>query len=157
MNSSVRWIVAIAIVLFSWKGADLGLVWRRGAAVEKPSDVAAEWSEPLKPILPKMVVSDRLYMASFYDAMKFVILNDGERSAPIISDTDKFALLHASSLNLAIKRQNVGKYKGLGEAIDQVFLSALGAEQRPLDAAGREKLVEACAALAWAFSVGDDG
>ena len=63
---------------------------------------------------------------------------------------------HAGTLNLAIKRANVGKYAGLGEAIDQVFMQAVGPDQKKVAENTRARLVAACGTLAWTFQVGRD-
>lgn len=155
MKIDARWLVAIVIVWFSWKGADLSMHWTPGDRPEKPAAEALALGEPLRPILPKMIVKDRQYLSSLYEAMAFILTTDGQREKPIIADTAKFVQFHAATLNLAIKKENVGKYDGLGEAIDAVFLKAVGADQKALDAAARKKLIDACGVLAWAFAVGD--
>lgn len=160
MNVEWRWIVAVVILVFSWKGADIDFPWppEGNPAVQAPKPPAEclAWAEPLRAILPKMVVKDRLYLANLYEAMAFVLVNDGDRPQPIISDTTKFSTFHAGTLNLAVKRANVGKYAGLGEAIDQVFMAAIGPDERKLDDETRNKLVVACGTLSWTFSVGRD-
>lgn len=159
MKIDARWIVAAVILFFSWKGADLNIEWPPAdgpkISTPKPSSELMQWAAPVRPILPKMLVKDRLYLASLYEAMAFVLLNDGRRDAPIISDTEKFAAFHASALRLAIEKANVGKYPGLGEAIDQVFASAVP-DVQPIDQAVRSRLVAACGTLAWTFGVGRD-
>jgi hypothetical protein len=119
--------------------------------------VILEWAEPLKPILPTMLVKDREYLASFYDALSFVLIRDAGRGTPIVKTTGDFVVFHAGSLQLAIDKGAVGKYPGLGEAIDQTFVNALGADQRALSADDRTKLTAACSVLAYALKVGNDG
>lgn len=149
--------MAAVILFFSWKGADLSMTWSLIEPPAKPAVELLEWASPLRPILPRMIVKDRQYLSSLYEAMAFVLINDGDREQPIISDTQKFVAFHAGTLNLAIKRENVGKYAGLGEAIDAVFVSALGPDERKIDADARKRLVAACGVLSWAFAVGGDG
>lgn len=160
MKIEARWIVAVVILLFSWKGADVEFPWppARPAKVtsSRPGDDVMAWATPVRPILPKMIVSDRVYLANLYDAMAFVLSNDGERASPIIADTSKFAEFHAGTLGLAIRRANVGKYAGLGEAIDEVFMEAVGADVQPVTPEVRRKLIEACGALSWTMNVGRD-
>lgn len=157
MKLEARHIVAVALLLFSWKGAELGLEWpqlpRTTVEAPKPAPELLAWADQLKPILPKMLPTDRAYLSSFYDAMAYIILRDGDRSTPLVTDTEKFAVLHAGSLQLAIEKAKVGKYPGLDDAIDSVFFNALGAEQKALDAPTRARLVAACGVLSWTLAV----
>jgi hypothetical protein len=158
-----RYIVAAVLLVFAWRGSELKMQWPQMAATtavsaaEKPSTDQLAWAADLKAILPRMLPSDREYLAAFYDATRFVLTQDGERSTPIIGDTDKFTVFHAGSLQLAIQKKNVGKYPGLDKAIDAVFLNAAGADVQALDKVTREKLIAACNVLAYVFKVGKDG
>jgi hypothetical protein len=153
--------VAAVILFFAWRGGELGMKWPRplaapwaaAAVAAKPTAEQLAWASDLKAILPKMLPGDREYLAAFYDATKFVLTQDGERSTPIIGDTDKFTVFHAGSLQLAIQKKNVGKYPGLDKAIDAVFLAAAGADVKAIDKATGEKLIAACNVLAHAFRI----
>ena len=164
MRIEARHIVAGVILFFAWRGGELGMKWPQmpqpasvAAVAAKPTPEQLAWAADLKAILPKMMVGDREYLSSFYDATKFVLTQDGERSAPIIGDTDKFTVFHAGSLQLAIQKKNVGKYPGLDKAIDAVFLSAAGADVKAIDKDTGEKLIAACNVLEYVFKVGTDG
>jgi len=155
-----RYIVAAVILFFAWRGGELGLKWPQmpkpaavAAVAAKPTAEQLAWASELKAILPKMLPSDRQYLAAFYDATAFVLKQDGERSTPIIGDTDKFTVFHAGSLQLAIQKKNVGKYPGLDKAIDAVFLAAAGADVKAIDKATGEKLIAGCNVLAYAFRI----
>jgi len=158
-----RYIVAAVLLVFAWRGGEMSVPWPQllkpaaVAAVEKPATDQLAWAADLKAILPRMLPADREYLAAFYEATRFVLTQDGERSTPIIGDTDKFTVFHAGSLQLAIQKKNVGKYPGLDKAIDAVFLNAAGAEVKALDKDTREKLIAACGVLAYAFKVNSDG
>jgi hypothetical protein len=155
-----RWIVAAVLLVFAWKGSDLTIPWPPAPANDtqspKPPVELLVWAEPLRPILPKMLPADRKYLSNFYDAMAFVVLRDGDRTPAIIGSTEQFANFHAGSLRLAIDKDNVGKYPGLAEAIDQTFLTAIGPEMKSVDAPTRSKLVSACAVLSWTFGIRGD-
>ena len=161
MTAQWRYVVAALLLVFAWKGSSLTIPWPPAPAtnvvIPKPDNVLLEWVEPLKPILPKMLVKDREYLASFYDAMTFILIRDGGRSKPIVDTTDKFVVFHAGSLQMAIDKANVGKYPGLGEAIDQTIVNAIGADVRALSPEDRTKLTAACSVLAYVFKVGNDG
>lgn len=157
MNTPARYIVAGALLAFAWKGGSLDVKWplppQTAVVAEKPAAEQIKWAGDLKSILPRMLPADREYLANFYDAMEYVLKQDGERSTPIIGDTDKFAQFHAGSLNLAIQKKNVGKYPGLDKAIDAVFFAAAGADTATVDAAKRQQLMDACGVLKWCFKV----
>lgn len=161
MNGYWRYVVAAVLLFFAWRGANVTIPWppaeSPAAVVPKPDGVIMAWAEPLRGVLPKMLPADREYLSRFYDAMSFVLLRDGGRDEPIISTTDKFVVFHAGSLRLAIDKAKVGQYPGLGEAIDQTFVNAIGADARPLSPEDRTKLTAACSVLAYAFKVGGDG
>lgn len=160
MTIPVRYIVAVVLLLFAWKGSELSTPWPPAPATSvdtpKPAPELLELAKPLKPILPRMLPKDRVYLASLYDALAYVILRDADREKPIVSSTEAFANFHAGTLRLAIDKAKVGQYPGLAEAIDQVFVAALGADVRELDKAGRERLIAACGVLSWSFGIGRD-
>jgi hypothetical protein len=157
------WSVAVGVVLltFAWKGSALTIPWppdKGGEVVmPQPEPVLLAWAEPLRPVLPRMLMKDREYLANFYDAMAFVLIRDAQRETPIVKTTGDFVLLHAGSLQMAIDKAAVGKYPGLGEAIDATFVNSIGADQRPLTTSERTKLTAACAVLSYVFRVGRDG
>ena len=160
MTGSWRYVVAVVLLLFAWKGSNISLEWppapTPAVVIPRPENVLLEWVQPLKPILPKMLVKDREYLANFYDALTFVLIRDAGRETPIVKTTGDFVAFHAGSLQLAIDKANVGKYAGLGEAIDLAIINALGAEARPLSDEDRVKLTAVCSTLAYAFKVGAD-
>lgn len=155
-----RFVVAAVLIVFAWKGSDLSLYWPPVPHTEiktpQPGPELMRWAAPLRAILPKMLPDDRKYLASFYDAMAFVLIRDGEREMPIIGSTDQFANFHAGSLRLAIDRASVGKYPGLAEAIDETFVNANGPEIKKIDSETRARLVSACGALAYSFGIHRD-
>lgn len=162
MTMKWRIVVAVVLLVFAWKGSSLKIAWpptgpSTPVVVPTPQGVILEWAEPLRPILPKMLAKDREYLSSFYDALSFVLIRDSQRDTPIVKTTSDFVSFHAGSLQLAIDKAAVGKYPGLGEAIDQTFVNALGADQRALSADDRTKLTAACTVLAYALKVGNDG
>lgn len=154
--------MAAVLLVFAWKGSALQLSWppdggREKVVVPQPDPALLSWAEPLRPILPKMLAKDREYLSAFYDAMSFVLLRDFGRDEPIIDTSEKFVTFHAGSLRMAIDKASVGKYPGLGEAIDQVFVAAIGADARRLTQDDRTKLTAACTVLAYVLKVPGDG
>jgi len=157
VNETVRYIVAAVLLLFAWKGAELKVEWPQPPATviraPQPPAERMEWAKPVIEVLPKMTPKDRQYLAHFYDAMAFVLMRDADRGTPIVSTTTKFETFHGGSLRLAVDKKDVGKYPGLGEAIDQVFIAANGPDEVAVSDEVRAKLVAACGVLSWTFSI----
>lgn len=155
-----RFVVAAVLLVFAWKGSTIDLSWPpkpdAPIVVPKPDQALLAWADPLKPVLPKMLLKDRRYLSSLYDAMSFVMLRDSQRANPIIASTDDFIRFHVGTLRLAIDQRDVGKYDGLATAIDQTFLNAIGGDPRALTADDRSKLTAACTTLAYVFKVGGE-
>lgn len=160
MKIPARYLVAAILLVFAWKGSELTTLWPpaplKAIDTPKPAPELLRLAEPLRPILPRMLPKDRLYLAHLYDAMAYVVLRDGDREKPIVSTTESFANFHAGTLRLAIDKAKVGQYPGLAEAIDQTFVAALGADVRQLDKDARARLIAACGVLSWSFGVNRD-
>lgn len=153
-----RWILAAVILFFTWKGSISDIHWPpleqvAGIRCPQPPAENLRWAAPLKAKLSRMTPGDRNYLANFYDALGFVVARDGDQTKPVITDTGRFEAFHGGSLRLAVDRDDVGKYDGLGEAIDQTIANALGDDAKTMDAATRQKVVDACAVLAWTFTI----
>lgn len=160
MNATGRAIVAVALILFAWKDAALRMPWPPQVEPKVPLAVASEEAtqaaKPVRALAAKMLPTDREYLSKFYDCMRHVLARDARRTDPVVSTTDKLIAFHTSSLQLAIDQSAVGKTPGLGEAVDLVFMETIGADPRLLTGDDREKLADACAALASAFKVGEN-
>ena len=102
-------------------------------------------------VIPEVQDERKAVLADFYLALGEIVLEDGERSDPQLGDTAAFAQMHASALQFAIKRKDVGTVPGLAEAVDKAFFDNLGEEVQPLDSATRRKLSEVCNAIAWSI------
>lgn len=157
MSNYARIILVAALLFFAWKGSVLDFEWPIPSAssrsIPKPPLEIMKFADPVRGVLPRMTHTDRLFLSNFYDAMGFILARDSQRSAPLITDTEKFAAFHGGSLQLAVDRKDVGKYDGLGAAIDQVFVNAIGPEVKQLTPELRDRLVGACALLAWTFGI----
>ena len=157
MTQTTRLIVAGVLLAFAWKGNEVTIPWPQPesspATAPQPSPEMLKMAAPVKEFLSKMTPKDRLYLSHFYDAVRYVLLRDGEREEPIIADTKKFEVFHAGSLRLAVNKSDVGKYGELGDAIDKVFLDAVGADEKPVDDDLRAKLLAACGSLSWVVNI----
>lgn len=161
MKIDARYIVAGLLLLFAWKGEAIDMTWPppdSAPVTPEPSQDKKAWASGVKPVAATMLPADREYLASFYEAMAFVLLRDGDRSEPIISSTPKFVDFHAGSLKLAIDKNKVGAYPGLDKAIDAAFFQAVGTDD-PVEVTPdvRGRLVAACGVLSYTFRVGRDG
>ncbi len=149
--------MAATLLFFAWKGNEIDLPWPPsdggGRQVVKPEPETLEWVEdvPVERMLPK----DRLYLADFYDAMAWVVMRDKlrDQNQKVLKTNEDFVRFHAGSLQLCIDRGDVGKTPGLGEAVDQVFVDALGDDAIPLGDDELDMLIAACNALSWRFSI----
>jgi hypothetical protein len=156
-----RYLVAAVLLLFAWKGSSLQIEWPPSPQVAvntpKPEPALIAWAEPLRPILPKMLPSDRQYLSNFYDGLTYVLIRDSKRNHPILKTTADFEVFHGGSLEAAIDKEAVGRYPGLGEAIDQTFRNALGTDEvKPIEGDTRTRLTAASGVLSWVLGVGRD-
>lgn len=154
---SWRYLVAGALVWFAWQGSVMEFDWpfdvpaNVEATVEKPRAEVIEWVKAVDP--DKILPDDRAYYSSFYSALAFILQRDGTLNPPVITSNDKFADLHAGSLDFAIDQEQVGRYPGLDVQIEEVFAAAAG--EKPdissMTTELRKDLVDACNGLAWRF------
>lgn len=161
MNNFARSAIVVVLLFFSWKGAKIDLNWPPAdvaevVSVQRPSEDALAWAAPVREIAKGMLPTDRIYLASLYEAIAFILKRDFTRDDPVIKTTDDFVAFHSASLRLGIDKKSVGKYPGLAEAIDKTFLNAIGADQRALDPAIAGKLVAASEALSYILGIGKD-
>ena len=88
-----------------------------------PETTVTPDAEILK-LLSNAAVADKKRISDVYSGMRFVLARDkGVR----VSTTEKFAALHANTLQLALNYEP-GKYSGLDVAIDRVFKTTLGTD-----------------------------
>lgn len=157
---NLRYVLVAVLLFFSWKGAEINFDWPmptlHASPVPKPDEEHLAWAKPARELVGGMLPSDRIYLANLYEAMTFVLARDFERNEPIIAATGDFVNFHTASLRLAIEKGKVGKYPGLDAAIDQTFMSALGADQQKLDETMQKKLLAATGALSYVFQIGKD-
>lgn len=176
-------IVAVAL-LFLWRQEAMDAIRGLAATPSPPapavgplvpvSPAAQAWASALK--ASAIQQEDRLYYSDFYAALRDVLSRDGEHDAPALDTTEKIRRAHSAALDMALERAKVGRYPGLGEAIDRALaLAAAGASAedcadedkvakaieegltpRPVTKALRSRLIEACGALAAKFAAGGD-
>ena len=154
MSNNWRLFVAATLLFFAWKGNTIDIPWPplgTGREIVKPEPETLAWVEDVP--ADKMLPKDRLYLSDMYDAMAWVMLRDRLRDKPVLTTNEDFVRFHAGSLQLSIDRGDVGKYPGLGKAVDQVFKDCLGTEVVQLGDDEYDLLVAACNALSWRFAI----
>lgn len=143
------------IVHFCFKGAKLDVSWPpatlKSLRAESPEYDVRRLTSFIRP--HTIAPHDRVYLSHYYDALAYVLENDGRKHSPQIETVDSFAELHNSSLAAAVDRDNVGIYPGLMDDVWQAIFEIVGVGEVAVTAAMRERLVAACSALAWRFAI----
>lgn len=104
----------------------------------------AETDATIVKLLANATPEDRANVNGIYSGLKTVINRDG---GELVSTTEKWALLQANTLKLAVEQVN--KYPGLDVAIDNVFRQQVGTDDvSAVNAAMVEKLSKACEIIA---------
>lgn len=143
------------------KKCNVAMLWIAGAllavSVLFPNGPAAAFSaKPAAPVAPKVTdktlleilkpatPEDLARINGVYSALGVVLARDsGER----VTTTEQWAELQARTLQLAI--DTPGKYKGLDDAIETVFLKTVGTDDvMPNNPDTQKKLVTACEIIA---------
>ena len=94
--------------------------------------------------LKNATAADKARIVDTYTALASIVRRDGGSR---VSDTEKWAELQARTLELAI--DTPGKYPGLDEQIEAVFLRCVGTDDvLPGNAETQAKLIRACEIIA---------
>lgn len=141
----VVWL-AVAVVVLAFLFPN-GVRLPVPAPAPAPAPVAPVAPEPVAPVddlivslLARADRADKNRIASVYEGLRTVLSRDkGEN----IKTTEKFSLVHARTLRLAI--DTPGKYPGLDEAIEAVFSKAIGTDDVvSVTKETLDKLIAAC-------------
>lgn len=183
MNSLARGLIVMLVLFVVWR-AEIDAAIKALQAVTPPAP------QPAAPSLPgaastnarawvsavpanAMLPADRIFVGNFYESLGYVLGNEAEKEAQVLDTTVKFRRGHSLALDLAIEKAKVGKYPGLGEAIDRAFALAVvdfpaadigdeaavakaiadGLTPRPVTKALRARLIDCCAALRWKLGI----
>lgn len=143
------------IVHFSYKGARLDITWPPASGTtiraKQPDYDIRRYTSVVR--VHEVGPHDRIYLSHFYDALAYVLENDGRRGSPQITTIDGFAELHNASLSAAVDRDHVGIYPNLMDCVWEAIFAIVGVQTPEVDAEGRQRLIEACSALAWRFAI----
>jgi len=172
VNAFVRGLIVAVVLLFVWRGKLDSLVHPRDvpAVTTLPStvvvdDTARAWVKDVK--VDAILPADRNYYGRFFDALTWILGNDGDHDAPNMDTNEKLRRFYSGSLDLAIEKKAVGKYPGLSESLDKAFALAAsgidpatlktpedvakavseGLAPRPMTKALRDRMMKCSAAL----------
>jgi hypothetical protein len=114
----------------------------------KPPVVAPDHVVVTDPTIVKLLQNatdaDRGRVQSIYTGLKTVV---GRDNGELVNTTERFAVLHANTLKLAVEQVN--KYPGLDVAINEVIKAQMGTDEVvQLNADTVKKLVTACDIIA---------
>jgi len=91
-------------------------------------------------VLSVATPEDKARVESIYTGMEYVLRRD---SGKRLNTTEKWSAFQANTLQLAVEQ--VGKYRGLDDAIEAVFASCVGTDDvMPSTPETQQKLLEAC-------------
>jgi hypothetical protein len=150
-SKAVRNVVALLLVAFAVFGTP-------SLPLQSPADVVKEPSVEMKTqvrqvtkVASQMSAIDRLWLNYIYINATKVVEADGVDS--VITTTEGLRAVHVGILKFIWKGMAGNppeKYEGLRSAIEQVFVSTMGDERRPLTPSLRLKACEMFDAIAWA-------
>lgn len=133
----------IALVWLAGALLGVSLLFPNGFASKSAAPVTPEAPKPTNPAIVKLLDeasdADLARIRSVYTGLARVLQRDAGKR---ITTTEQWEELAAATLQLAIDEP--GKYAGLDEAIEAVFVGALGDDVLPNNADTRNKLIGAC-------------
>lgn len=157
----MRFVLAAALIAYALLGGS-ALKWpttTQTQSVQEPdANMKAQVQEVVQ-VVRTMNPVDRLWLMGIYSNAARVVRADGEEKEPVISSTESLRSLHVAVLKCVWKtlaEASPGKYPGLREAIEGVFVKEIGDVQRAMTPDLREKAAKMLDAIAWA-GLGKDG
>lgn len=174
MNNLAKGIVVAVVLWFVWKDRVDSLIHPTdvpAVVVEAPDADAKAWVTGVE--AAKILPNDRKYYGRFFDALDWVIGNDGNHDTPIVDTNEKLRRFTIGSLDAAIDIKAVGKYPGLGESLDRAFALAAsnvdvstlttpeaiekavqeGLAPRPMTKALRDRMRKCARAICWKMTI----
>ena len=174
MSNLAKGIVVAVVLWFVWKDRLDSLIHPNdipSVIVEAPDADGKAWAAGVE--VAKILPNDRDSYGRFFDGLDWVIGNDGDHDAPILDTNEKLRRFIVGSLGAAIEKKSVGKYPGLGEALDRAFaLAASGVDAstlttpeaiekavqdglapRPMTKALRERMRKCARSICWKMTI----
>ena len=151
MTSTARVAIAAGLLYFAVHGSPTATLETATLKIQKPSAEMLQSVDDVQRILRTASPVDRTLWAEVWSKCGKII--NGETTTEVIfSDTKSLRQFNVIALQIAFKRLGdmpKGKYAGLGEATERVFVEAIGLDVRPVTPELRQKFIETCNALAW--------
>jgi hypothetical protein len=155
---NIRTIVVIACLYVSFFGLpNIELPNVQPPAPETPDvrEPTAEMRDAVQDvadICERMDAFDRLVWMSTWEEAAEIVAGDSETASVEFQNTLGMQVWQESVFDIAWRRmaKASGKYKGLGEAVEQAFTDTFGREVRPVTPDMLEDICDLYEALAWA-------
>ena len=151
MTSTARVAIAAGLIYVAVHGSPTATLETSTIEIQKPSAEMLQSVNDVQRILRTASPVDRTLWAEVFSKCAKII--SGETSTDVVfSDTRSLRQFNVIAFQIAWKRLGdmpKGKYSGLGEATERVFVEAIGLDVRPVTPELRAKFVETCNALAW--------
>ena len=151
MTSTARVAIAAGLLYFAVHGSPTATLETATIKIQKPSAEMLQSVDDVQRIMRTASPVDRTLWAEVWSKCGKII--NGETSTDVVfSDTRSLRQFNVIALQIAFKRLGdmpKGKYAGLGEATERVFVEAIGLDVRPVTPELRKKFIETCNALAW--------
>lgn len=174
MNNLAKGLIVAVVLWFVWKDRVDSLIHPTdipAVVAVAPDAEGKAWAAGVE--VDTILPNDRKYYGRFFDALDWVIGNDGDHDAPIVDTNEKLRRFTTGSLDAAIDIKAVGKYPGLGESLDRAFaLAASGVDvstltspeaiekavqdglaPRPMTKALRERMRKCARAICWKLTI----
>ena len=151
MTSTARVAIAAGLLYFAVHGSPTATLETATIKIQKPSAEMLQSVDDVQRILRTASPVDRTLWAEVWSKCGKII--NGETTTEVVfTDTRSLRQFNVIALQIAFKRLGdmpKGKYAGLGEATERVFVEAIGLDVRPVTPELRKKFIETCNALAW--------
>lgn len=153
-SAAVRNVVAILLVAYAVFGVpSKSLYVPVSVSALEPSQEMKTQVRQVTKVASGMSPIDRLWLNYIYTNASNVVAADGSKEPPVVITTEGLRAIHVAILKFIWKGMAdnpPGKYEGLSESIEQVFVETMGDKQRTLTPEMRRKACEMFDAIAWA-------
>ena len=120
--------------------------------IKEPSKMLQERVAGVAKICEQMDAFDRLVWMSTWQEAAEIVAGDSDTASVEFQNTLGMRVWQESVFDIAWRRlaKANGKYRGLGEAVEQAFVDTFGTEVRPVNDDMLEEICDLYEALAWA-------
>lgn len=151
----MKWRVCLAAVLLCVAafGPVPPSVAPPDSAPSQPGDDMRKLVAPVAEALAGAPAGDRMLWAELFSKMATVVAGDAVTTETVFSDSRALRAFTVLSLEIGWRRLGnhaPGYFPALRSAVETALGSAVTMDAAPVDAAMRQKYVDACRAIAWA-------